>query len=435
MGAELTVSDQAAVLEPWTPETSLASTEAPPAQEARPRASEPRRYDFIDALRCFAILGVIFHHLAPRVPGMPRPLYVLAMQGFEGVQLFFVMSAFTLFLSLDSRTRSDRRPYLDFFIRRFFRIAPLFYAGLAFYTLLDYLTVPGGGRASESLGCFLSTLTFTNGWSPRWINRLVPGGWSIAVEMNFYLLVPFLFKVLKDLRLAAMGSFLALLGAAAFRVVVLRVGPHALGPDSGPLLSTFLYYALPLQLPIFCMGFVLFYVVKGILAGDSRRPRHAVIDSWFLLALSIYIMVAVSFSDVSLLLGHVLYGVAFVLLGWSLALYPNPMLVNGVTRFLGKVSFSAYITHFGILQLLEYAMGRGPFRWIEALSPAPRFVVLAVLTVLGTAAVSAVTYRWIESTGIDLGRQVIRRVEASRARRARGRSPALQASKIVEQLA
>lgn len=84
------------------------------------------RYGFIDALRGFAFLGVLVHHVVPRVDGLPRVVKQIAAAGGEGVQLFFVVSALTLFLSFDSRRGTQARPLTAFFLRRFFRIAPLF---------------------------------------------------------------------------------------------------------------------------------------------------------------------------------------------------------------------------------------------------------------------------------------------------------------------
>ena len=85
----------------------------------------PRKYAFIDALQGLAFLGVVACHLKPYVPGLPPRLATLLENGDKGVQLFFMVSALTLFLSLDTRGATDTRPTLAFLLRRFFRIAPL----------------------------------------------------------------------------------------------------------------------------------------------------------------------------------------------------------------------------------------------------------------------------------------------------------------------
>ena len=119
------------------------------------------------------------------------PVSAITNAGAYGVHLFFVASAFTLFSSLQQRSRSEKRPTLNFFLRRFFRIAPPFWLAILFYvwwkgTGPQYWAPHGIGWLDV-----LATACFAHGWSPTMINSVVPGGWSIAVEMNFYLLVPF----------------------------------------------------------------------------------------------------------------------------------------------------------------------------------------------------------------------------------------------------
>lgn len=55
--------------------------------------------------------------------------------GGHGVTLFFVLSAFTILYS-QSKATIDKLNKVDFFIKRFFRIAPLYYLGLIFYRMI-----------------------------------------------------------------------------------------------------------------------------------------------------------------------------------------------------------------------------------------------------------------------------------------------------------
>ena len=89
---------------------------------------QARRLLYIDALRGFAILGVIVVHVAGAFPAPSHVLNVILANGGRGVQLFFVVSAFTLFHSLDSKT-AGAAGLFRFFVRRYFRVAPLYYAG------------------------------------------------------------------------------------------------------------------------------------------------------------------------------------------------------------------------------------------------------------------------------------------------------------------
>ena len=78
-------------------------------------AADTRHLDYIDALRGYAILGVVAVHASIAVPDLEWPLRFLAEQGARGVQLFFVVSALTLMLSWHARDDGELsiRPGLE----------------------------------------------------------------------------------------------------------------------------------------------------------------------------------------------------------------------------------------------------------------------------------------------------------------------------------
>ncbi|MCX7309105.1 MAG: acyltransferase family protein, partial [Afipia sp.] len=159
---------------------------------------DQKKYDFVDALRGIAVLLVVLAHTP-----VPNSLLALNIAGAYGVQLFFVVSAFTLFLSLSARRNTESNPVLFFFLRRFFRIAPAFYFAMLFYLMKDGTgATPWAPQGIQSWQ-IISTLLFINGWLPDSINAVVPGGWSIAVEMTFYLFVPLCFAVITNVTRAS----------------------------------------------------------------------------------------------------------------------------------------------------------------------------------------------------------------------------------------
>jgi exopolysaccharide production protein ExoZ len=91
------------------------------------------RLGYIDALRGYAILGVIVVHVAQCVPRLEWPLSLVASQGARGVQLFFVVSGLTLMLSWHARNDG----IAAFYVRRVFRIVPMFWLAIALFVSLD----------------------------------------------------------------------------------------------------------------------------------------------------------------------------------------------------------------------------------------------------------------------------------------------------------
>jgi peptidoglycan/LPS O-acetylase OafA/YrhL len=165
---------------------------------------EPRRFAYIDALRGYAILMVIAVH-ASLFYNLPPTQLALAALGARGVQLFFVASAMTLFMSWHSRNDGAKA----FYIRRFFRIAPMYYLCLPIFLYFDGFGPTIYAPDGLSIRHILMALTFTHGFMPDTLNSVVPGSWSIADEMIFYAIFPLLIAIRVRWLMAAALTLLA----------------------------------------------------------------------------------------------------------------------------------------------------------------------------------------------------------------------------------
>ena len=373
--------------------------------------SQEGRLDFVDALRGLALLGVMVVHTGQHVAGLPPRAAAITNAGSYGVQLFFVASAFTLFYSLHQRSRSEARPMLNYFLRRLFRIAPLFWLAVPFYVKW-YGTGPQYW-APHGLGWrdVLATAAFVHGWHPTMINSVVPGGWSIAVEMNFYLLVPLLFARLTNLR-RCLWFFIGCAAAqgvlnAAMRPVFVRL----LAADEQHLVDLMHALWLPTQMPVFAAGFALYYVLAprlgrgrgdAALAAPPDRPPSPVL----LIAVAATVLALLWQSPPVAFVGSLL-----AILAAALAVRPISLLVNGWTRYLGNISYSGYLVHFAVLDIAE--------RVIRHFTALPRYPltylpVLFAATLFGTVVVATMTNRLIEEPARALGRSLIARLERQR---------------------
>jgi len=103
-----------------------------------PLSERPTQHlHYIDALRGVAIALVIMVHLAGMMHLVGFVGKLLAIGG-KGVQLFYVVSALTLMMSMKKRTYSEENPLISFFLRRLFRIAPAFYVVLLIYCFVGW---------------------------------------------------------------------------------------------------------------------------------------------------------------------------------------------------------------------------------------------------------------------------------------------------------
>jgi peptidoglycan/LPS O-acetylase OafA/YrhL len=354
------------------------------------------RYEYIDALRGIAFLGVLVVHAA--LTAGPFRFYQIAMLGNQGVQLFFIASALTLFLSFKARSDREVTPVRNFFIRRFFRIAPLFWFGIVLYSIVP---VREHVDREFTLGFwhYLSTGLFLHGWHVETMNTVVPGGWSIAVEMMFYLTVPLLWSWIRSIEGAIWWLLVSLLLFPVIEAICIKIFQL----DTGDMLDgLYLQRWLPAQAPVFLLGILLYHVIQHV--GVERKSAR---DGILLLSIAAFVIVNFRTANTLFVPAWVAICIGLWCFALALHLWPTRFIVNPLTRFIGKVSYSAYITHFAILFIVCHFIPPSSFG--ENHIGCFFFLVAIVLPL--TLAISWVTYSIIEVPGERAGRAIIRRLE------------------------
>lgn len=369
-------------------------------------AGPVNRLEFVDALRGLAVLGVILVHVSQMNTGIPESWARVAAQGRFGVQLFFITSAFTLLLSMSAHKPNELNPIRNFFIRRIFRIAPLFYCGMIGYPILysffhrsDDITLFG----------FIVTATFINGWFPEWINRVVPGGWSIAVEMTFYLLLPVFYKKIRSLTTAIIFASLSLIVCLPFSMFI---GNALRGAYPQKMVTIFVELWLPAQIPIFLFGCVFYHLYKNRqMSALAVPPLSARWEAASLMAIAGCVLWATSQTGSYLLLPtHILCGAALTLVAYGLSRHPFRLFVNPIIVYIGTVSYSGYITHFVVIDIINRVL-RHLNPLISSIPGEIVFILTFGCVVALTTAVSTLSCRLIEIPGQNLGRRFINALE------------------------
>lgn len=158
---------------------------------------------FIDGLRFIAIIAVLMHHLNGYVIDKCRLSEALAresgifhlLQGSNcGVQLFFAISGFILALPfarerLEVGTRISLKRY---YARRLTRLEPPFLINLSILVVLHIIVL--GRSFSEITWPLISTMTYTHNWIYGQLSSINFVTWSLEIEVQFYLLAPFLMR-------------------------------------------------------------------------------------------------------------------------------------------------------------------------------------------------------------------------------------------------
>lgn len=353
------------------------------------------RIGYIDALRGFAIIGVISTHAVSLAGVSGRWRQVLEMGGY-GVQLFFVISACLIFMTYDRALQREQHPVRNFFIRRLLRIVPVYWAGIVLYSAV-YGLESRGWRDGPELWHVPTHVTLTNLFFPEAMSSVVPGGWSISCEVIFYMTVPLWFVLIRN-QLSALVFFVV---AIAIGIATVTFGPALFGDNFAhlppSLMYQYWYRSFPNQLSIFAVGILLYMVIRDA-TWLERLQRPAV--NLVLIAFAL-VLVALRMKVWMPLSLHNVCAISFAIIGLCLSQIQWRALVNEPIRFVGRISYSSYLLHFLVLHTL-YRLG------LSGLPPIPMAAALFVLGTAFTIPLAYVSFRLIEMPATSLARRIIK---------------------------
>lgn len=220
-----------------------------------PRFQDRERQPGLDLLRALAIVVVVIYHSG--IMGFPLPGRVHRF-GWIGVDLFFVLSGYLIGGQLMAPLARDERINLGrFFARRALRIMPAYFVVLAIYFLL-----PSWREYSEMAQPFWKFLLSIQ-------NVALHGGtafshaWSLAVEDQFYLALPFILLVLNGrLRTAVIVFCVIVLGGILLRTFLALQNPSVHGGVSFRGFQAWIYYPTWTRLDPLVFGVVLAAIEK-----------------------------------------------------------------------------------------------------------------------------------------------------------------------------
>ena len=349
------------------------------------------RLGHIDFARGVAILLVILHHQAEALVRIGDPGAVTTLigeYGQTGVHLFFVASALTLCLSAERR-REEAKPLLGFYLRRFFRIAPLYYSGIALYAAVHWLTHRNAGPYTADH--ILANLLFVHGFDKEAINDVVPGGWSISAEMMFYAIFPFAFALAERVarRWGPVPIALATVAAYGLYVAAWTVIPRFTVYEVGR--SNIFYYWPPAQMIVFAVGIAGYFMLRG------RRTSLLLDAVGFIVPTAISLALWRSDFTAAFAAIPACSALSFVFLINLLARLPKWEIVPSI----GRVSFSMYVLHFLPVWFLA------PFLLRLMGTNLIAFIITYAVTVLIAFAAAQITKNLIEDRGDQLGKRVI----------------------------
>ncbi|MCT2407873.1 acyltransferase [Chryseobacterium antibioticum] len=326
------------------------------------------KFGFINSARGIAILMVISVHISQIYHFKSDTMKLFFDYGQMGVQLFFIASAFTLCISHDSR-KTENHATTNFYIRRFFRIFPIYYLGIILYYFLNSYFKDSNSYTPKNI---LANIVFLHGLIPSANNSIVPGGWSIGTEMLFYTVFPFLHKFLFSGYLMIKSIFIIFICYFLFLFFKINITNNS-----------FLYFNILVQLPVFIIG-ILYY---------NYNKKISLLNAIFIFiaftVISFYFWKIKSFIFVPLLSGISFCGLIKIL--------EKTFINNIIFQKIGMVSYSIYIIHFILA-----------FYLLDPTEKLQNMLLYLILTIVTCYPVALILERYLEKPFINLGNKIIK---------------------------
>lgn len=327
----------------------------------------------LDGLRAIAALMVLFTHYILDVGG-PGFRY-----GWNGVQIFFVISGYLITLILLSQKNEAAVPRLkmtaNFVIKRALRLFPVYYL---YITVLVIISVYTGLWLTKE-GTLWHFYTYTQNYlflKEGFQSSLISHTWSLAVEEQFYLFWPFVIFFIP--RRAELWVLIAVfLTGIASKIYFIHFyytpgtvkGVTLIHFDmlgAGALLAYCMYYQVE-AVKKFMNRYSTLLFVAGLAVSLTQTITGY--EDAVLLPLSLAVMaVALVF-----MCTHKTNAAKYSILEW-------PVLVR-----IGKISYGVYLYHKPVPYFVKAVLSR--LGWLEHVHPVLLFILCFAITI-GIAAAS-----------------------------------------------
>ncbi|WP_310386427.1 acyltransferase [Roseateles sp.] len=295
----------------------------------------------IDALRGIAAVLVLLFHYTTRfdqIFGHSQPLEISFPWAYVGINLFFIISGFVIFLTLE-RTRHAS----DFIVSRVSRLYPAYWISLLItFLVVRMLGLPG--KQVSSSDAALNMLMFHGSFGVPHVDAVY---WTREVELLFYALALALFL---SRQLHRVHWFM-------YALIALKVAYAIAARQFGIDLPRRIQWALILPyIPWFACGIAIYRTTAG---RSTRRHDHGIL---------IAAVLGIGYVDG---FGLGLLCICFSALVWLAANNRLKLLRKPVILWLGFISYPLYLLHenidWGVMRIIEQA-GFSPWLAIGAAS-------------------------------------------------------------------
>lgn len=360
------------------------------------------RYHGLDHLRGLLAFGIVCYHFLKwqRVDLLPTFQAPLNLLGYYAVSTFYVISGAALYIVY--RESQITVSFLrSFFIKRGFRIIPLFW----FVTFI-FLSFDGFRNfSSEPYRVFLNFSLLFSWLAPA--EYLSPGTWSIGNELAFYSVFPILLVFTRSGRQLAFMFLLAVVVSVGFSEVFNRDGI-----SDRPIWS---FYVHPLNQVVFFVGGL---VVGATLQSYSSTLREGWAHSGARcllkvlggLSLALFLLISFSVSLVDSTSGFWKVVLTLVCMSWGFiagVFGNNDGRAGKVLSWLGAISYSLYLLHPIVYRVASIGMLRTGSNWMAVTGEEPFFkLIVFISSMVGSLVLATLSFHFLELPMMRFGKKL-----------------------------
>ena len=290
------------------------------------------RYDGIDGLKAYAILGIaLMHILANGKFGLNGFVFQKLIPSFTNlVFLFMMVSGFGMCCGYYQKFKDQEIGVADFYKKRYSKIWPYF----ALLCVLDFVMSPSKSALYE----VFVNLTLCQGLLPNMNISVIGVSWTLAVIFAFYLLFPFFCFLLENKKRA----WLAFICAAIYNFVC-----STYFFDESHIADRVAVNFSARTNILYCA----IYFIAGGLIFLYRKKLAKFASKYKVIAGAILLIATVAYFTLG---GSTLTILFFCVVALVYTLGCNRgVLVNPVAKFLGGICFEIYLCHMVIYRVLE----------------------------------------------------------------------------------
>lgn len=321
-----------------------------------------------------AISIIVFHYGKNIFPFNLEATSFLSQQANIGVSYFFILSGFVMIIAYGHKTKIS---YLNYIKRRIARIYPVYFLGIILL-LVYYLTkqIPIDFRG------LIYNLTMVQAWIPGKALSFNTPGWSLSVELFFYVSFPILFNVFYSKWTIKKTFIIILLFFIASQIILHWLINSSFYSGSPSKSHDFIFYSPIMHLNEFLIG-----NISGLIFIKRKKRKNY---DWRILGLFTLLLLLLKFIN----------GINFHNGMLAFVFVPLIVLISSNDGIITKIFSNKHLVFLGEISYGLYILQKPVYDWVNELLKylnVDNSIIIFYSSLIVLIIISAMSYKYIES--------------------------------------